>query len=525
MAIVSAEHLRDFNAALGNSLYFGSRRDSLLRSVQRWVGIAQGKVSSASDDTRPVFELAAKQLQHVESGVKIYRKWVQRNSNAVGTEDFFDSWNLHVTQAEAAPACPVECVFLWKVYYEINCGQSNNPNVNLVEELRLSVLQRRMPGFEGSIGDLQADLIKQALVNILNSGDCPQAAKKHMLRMLRPMSQDTTEFPGEVGAAVQGMLSFIEPPPLSFDRSAQKTFSIHVSHAKREDEVENPEGEQAKQPLCATTWLHLLVDFPVLGNGIYADTVQHVTTWEHWITWHAKVETIIKNMTEATELMGSNDGPWKSVIAQIVGSATALDIANEADCMAAWKGDCDECPLTVRAKAFASTTAELCTRDFLTSADSLPEIALMADPARQLLTFLELPLQFTSLAVHKASVTFVSQWCDLAAKMGDVIRSGNTENLSETDVKMIAKLSDMTCFEQMPNVAESGALQERAKTIKQFYTDSISHHVRATMGKAIEGEMGKLTAIYGIAEALIYKMEPLKGEDVIGFQSEEALRL
>lgn len=81
--IIAQEHVVQFNTSGEDSLYFGEKSETQLRSVQRYLHQLNAKLISTRDrEVQTQLEEAKKSLQIVEAGIKIYRAW--RASGFVG---------------------------------------------------------------------------------------------------------------------------------------------------------------------------------------------------------------------------------------------------------------------------------------------------------------------------------------------------------------------------------------------------------------------------------------------------------
>ena len=111
----------EFNVAEDGSKYFCKTSDVQGRLVVRWANTARSKGASSSDpNVKMRYDLVAKQLQVVESTIKLHRAWLHRTcetSKALMT--FNTDFKVLTSFAESEPCVPFECEFIWDLRLQL----------------------------------------------------------------------------------------------------------------------------------------------------------------------------------------------------------------------------------------------------------------------------------------------------------------------------------------------------------------------------------------------------------------------
>ena len=119
---VCEEHMRDFNVGNESSLHFGGEMEVVLRSLRRYITIAQKLLpppGTLTEETEEIVEtrLQAKQLQMIESCMIMWRAWNAKAKTAVTRAQFQSSWQQLMRFLTSSPAIHLECKVMWEAYY------------------------------------------------------------------------------------------------------------------------------------------------------------------------------------------------------------------------------------------------------------------------------------------------------------------------------------------------------------------------------------------------------------------------
>ena len=158
--------------------------------VARYVNIGQQKVASHGP-THDEHVLAVKQLQMVESGIKVYRSWAGRGAlMEKAISDFMQQWKLLVTFAGSEPIVELKCALLFDTFFEVLSCQSTNTNVSIVAAVMDDNLLKWYPNLDAAGRAAKQDVvIMQAATSALNANIGAKSAKQALLRLLQPLGQ------------------------------------------------------------------------------------------------------------------------------------------------------------------------------------------------------------------------------------------------------------------------------------------------------------------------------------------------
>ena len=158
------------------------------------MNIGQQKVAAVGPG-HGEYVLAVKQLQMVESGVKLYRSWSGRACMEKAVSDFMQQWKLLVIFAGSEPIVELKCAFLFDTFFEVLCCQSTSTNVCIPSEVMDDKLLKPYPKLDADGRAARQDvIIMQAATSALNANIGAKSAKQALLRLLLPLRMSADSF-------------------------------------------------------------------------------------------------------------------------------------------------------------------------------------------------------------------------------------------------------------------------------------------------------------------------------------------
>ena len=320
------DHIKDMNSSDAASIYFGERRDVTIKAVQRYMGQVQQKVASAAGDLKPPFERALKQLQLIESGVKLNKNWVQRKATSAAVLTFIPAWQLMETFAGSEPQVPLECAYLWKVYLSVRSCQTLDAAVDFVSEITLDKMRKRMMtnfhDTDESLMVLQTDFFKQGMANVMASAPSLDEALDALHRLLSGVLDKRDEFHKDFVQAVVDINSLVSLEPVHFDVERAKVWGSVLERFL----ALNPGASEKERKTDPFTILgSLFRSLPVYGNPMLQRARDHKETLDTHLVWYAKVEAVFAT-TVTEEVFNGTGSEWATFLQKFdVNSIVKLD--------------------------------------------------------------------------------------------------------------------------------------------------------------------------------------------------------
>ncbi len=177
-----------FNKAGEDSLYFGERSYTCLRSINRYITSAKQFMPLTSPHSFDL-DLALKKLQIIESAIKMVSKWMSRKALQPAAREFHQSWLTLQVFCIAEPALPLESRYLWDLYLQ---GRSCLPEGDALRDL--TVIAERDIWLPSEKTVVQHKYLEQVVASELTRhGSQPgpevvPSAAERLLRMFKPLS-------------------------------------------------------------------------------------------------------------------------------------------------------------------------------------------------------------------------------------------------------------------------------------------------------------------------------------------------
>jgi hypothetical protein len=105
----------------------GPRKDVALRSLRRYIGIAQGQAAKSTGAEHASATYHAKVLQVIESGIKLHTTWTSRSDISSGATAFIKQWASLSHFCQQAPVVEIESQHIWGLYYTVKSSGTNLP--------------------------------------------------------------------------------------------------------------------------------------------------------------------------------------------------------------------------------------------------------------------------------------------------------------------------------------------------------------------------------------------------------------
>lgn len=206
-------------------------------------------------------EIQHKQLQKIESAVKLFMAWQGRKDVPSGISAFNLQWQSLVAFCSSEPVVRIGCNFIFEVRYKVCAHDILNPALNMASELKLSALQENLSGDSAYMQSLQRRYIALSLASALeadiSAADLLGQLGRILCGFLDPSNQ--SEFPLAILQELRCLETLVDGKIVA---------ASEADFASLEQALRSVPDGVSSAPLAEASALELLRRYPKQGQPI-----------------------------------------------------------------------------------------------------------------------------------------------------------------------------------------------------------------------------------------------------------------
>jgi hypothetical protein len=231
-----ADQLAKLKCADEASNLFGAHSATALKSVRRYLSAATINLAKAGEDEQHEVSVQCKNLQVVESAIKINTIWQNRPSVEIGVERFERAWQALIYFVAQDPKVPIECNYLWDLLLQVRSGPGGAGSgfQLLISDLALGTLAARYVDLtQDELRKKQLTYTCACLGNLMSSELDVSTTKFKMCEFVEACSGVPHDFAEPLMSSMQNLALLLRSATRVPERSELQTYESALNLAEQ----------------------------------------------------------------------------------------------------------------------------------------------------------------------------------------------------------------------------------------------------------------------------------------------------